>query len=289
MGPRLSRGIVASLWFALAAHAAHLVYQKAIPANTVSVDSSSNVYVANNSGVTKLDPTGNVVYATSLAIAGAAVASAVDAAGNLILVGSTNSDTVPTTAGVFQPQRSPGVCIAGDKSAQQYPCPDAFVVKIDAGGKLAWASYLGGLSIDQANAVAVDSSGNVYVTGYTQSSDFPSMNGFQPKFGGYADAFVTKIRADGTAILYSSFLGGVGHDVAHAIAIDSAGNAYVAGEAQGVVPAIAGAGFGGACGASAASGFLAKVSPAGDRLVFSGCFTPNDFSSRDGGRARPAR
>ncbi len=116
----------------LAAHAAHLVYQKAIPANTVSVDSSSNVYIANNSGVTKLDPTGNVVYTTPLAIAGAAIASAVDSAGDLILVGSTNSDTVPTTAGVFQPQRSPGVCIAGDKSAQQYPCPDAFIVKLDA-------------------------------------------------------------------------------------------------------------------------------------------------------------
>ncbi len=256
-----------------------MVYQKPIPANTVAVDSSSNVYIANNSGVTKLDPAGNVVYTTPLAIAGAAAASAVDAAGNLILVGSTNTDTVPTTAGVFQPQRSPGVCIAGDKSAQQYPCPDAFVVKIDAGGKLAWASYLGGLSMDQANGVAVDSSGNVYVTGYTQSGDFPSVNGFQPKFGGYADAFVTKIRADGTAVLYSSFLGGSGHDVAHAIAVDSAGNAYLAGDAQGVVPAIAGAGFGGACGANSASGFLAKVSPAGDRLVFASCFTPNDFSS----------
>ncbi len=279
MGPQLSRGMASSLWFVLAAHPAHLVYQKAIPANTVSVDSSSNVYIANNSGVTKLDPTGNVVYTTPLAIAGAAIASAVDSAGDLILVGSTNSDTVPTTAGVFQPQRSPGVCIAGDKSAQQYPCPDAFIVKLDAAGKLAWASYLGGLNIDQASAVAVDPSGNVYVTGLTQSADFPSVNGFQPKFGGYADAFVTKIRADGTAILYSSFLGGSGYDVAHAIAVDSAGYAYVAGQAQGVVPPIAGTGFGGACGANSVSGFLAKVSPAGDRLVFSGCFTPNDLSS----------
>src|ERR1700694_2159911 len=109
----------------------------------------------------KLDPAGNVVYSTRLSLPGDFWGPAVDPAGEAFLVGITNLDTLPTTPGVFQPKRNPGVCITGDKQAQPYPCPDAFVVKIDPAGRLAWASYLGGANTDQANAVAVDRVGNV--------------------------------------------------------------------------------------------------------------------------------
>src|SRR5580658_2663858 len=202
-------------------HAAHLVYQTNLSANLVVADSAGDAYILGNSQIAKLDPIGNVIYSKAVPALGVQAAIAVDAAGNVFITGNTNADSLPTTPGVFQPNRSPGVCITGDKSAQPYPCPDAFVAKFDPNGNLAWATYLGGLNIDQANGIAVDQEGNVYVTGFTLSSDFPLVNAFQGQFGGYADAFVTKISADGTKVLYSSFLGGAGYDVANAIAVDT--------------------------------------------------------------------
>jgi uncharacterized protein (TIGR03437 family) len=262
---------IASLAFlALSLHAAHLVYQTSISATLVAVDSSGNAYLLGNAGITKLDPAGAVIYQKALPAMGAQAAIAVDAQGNVFVAGNTNSDSLPTSPAVFQPKRSPGVCITGDKAAQPYPCPDAFVAKIDANGNLAWASYLGGLNTDQANGIAVDAAGNIYVTGFTQSNDFPIVSAFQPQFGGYADAFVTKISADGAKILYSSFLGGSGYDVSSAIAVDSNGNAYIAGEVQGALSTLT-SGFGTSCNADSSNAFLIKVSPGGDRMVFGGC------------------
>ncbi len=163
------------------------------------------------------------------------------------------------------------MCVSGNVAALPIPCADAFVAKLDADGNLSWATYLGGSAADQANAVAVDSSGNVYVAGFTQSSDFPSVSAFQPSLGGYADGFVTKISADGTRIVYSSFMGGAGYDVAHAIAVDSGGGAYVAGELEGTGLAVTAGSFGQSCVANATNAFLIKVAPAGDHLVYGGC------------------
>jgi uncharacterized protein (TIGR03437 family) len=250
--------------------AAHVVYQTSISATLVATDSVGDAYLVGSSGIAKLDPSGNVIYSKSLHAMGDQSAIAVDAQGNVFIAGNTNSDSLPTTPGVFQPKRSPGVCITGDQAAQPYPCPDAFIAKIDANGNPAWATYLGGLNIDQANGIAVDQVGNVYVTGFTLSNDFPVVSAFQSQFGGYADAFVTKISADGTKILYSSFLGGSGYDVSSAIAVDTGGNAYVAGEIQGNLSTLTG-GFGTVCSANSTSAFLIKVSPAGDHLVFAGC------------------
>ena len=75
----------------------------------------------------------------------------------------------------------------------------------------------------------MDSSGNAYVTGYTVSTDFPTRNPFQPGSGGNYDAFVTKLNASGSALVYSTYLGGGDYDYAHAIAVDSSGSAYVTG------------------------------------------------------------
>jgi uncharacterized protein (TIGR03437 family) len=270
----MSAGLARIAWLVLVParlYAAHLVYQTNVPANLLAADSAGNAYILNGAGITRLDAAGNIVYSKPLPLPGQQFAMTVDSAGNVFVVGDTNSDSLPTTPTVFQPKRSPGVCITGDRAAQPYPCPDAFVAKIGPGGALVWASYLGGLNIDQANGVAVDAAGSVYVTGFTLSGDFPTAGAFQPQFGGYADAFVTKISADGTKILYSSFLGASGYDVSHAIAVDSAGNAYLAGALAGGEPAFTSAGFGIPCAADSVNAFLAKVSPGGERLIFAGC------------------
>jgi uncharacterized protein (TIGR03437 family) len=113
---------------------------------------------------------------------------------------------------------------------------DAFVAKFDPDGALLYSTYLGGeLSPgasrdDEAGySIAVDSLQNVYVTGFTSSSSFPTVNAFQNTFGGVEDAFLTKINAAGTALVYSTFLGGDRTEEASAIAVDAFGNAYVTG------------------------------------------------------------
>ena len=93
-----------------------------------------------------------------------------------------------------------------------------------------YSTYLGGSSGDDSGSgIAVDSSGNAYVTGSTSSTDFPTVSPFQGTLRGTSDAFVTKLNAAGTAVLYSTYLGGSGSDIAHGIAVDSSGNAYVTG------------------------------------------------------------
>jgi photosystem II stability/assembly factor-like uncharacterized protein len=94
---------------------------------------------------------------------------------------------------------------------------------------LDYSTYLGGSDDDAGNAVAVDGDGNAYVSGYTYSMDFPTANAFQPFSTGTGDAFVTKLNAAGTALIYSTYLGGSTDDLGYGIAIDASGNAYVTG------------------------------------------------------------
>jgi hypothetical protein len=108
---------------------------------------------------------------------------------------------------------------------------DAFVSKLNAAGSaLLHSTYLGGSEIDEAYGLAVDASGNVYITGLTYSSNFATTAGaFQTTFGGYLDAFVSKLNAPGSALAYSSYLGGSGPDYGSGIALDASGSAYVVG------------------------------------------------------------
>jgi hypothetical protein len=171
--------------------------------------------------VAKLNASGSaLVYSTYLGGSGGDGGSgiAVDSAGNVYVTGGTSSTDFPVTPGAFQ------TTYGGNG--------DAFVSKINAtGSALVYSTYLGGSGIygDSGSSIAVDSSGNAYVIGVTSSTDFPTMNPFQPAFGGSLEAFVTKINPTGSALVYSTYLGGSGEDAGNGIAVDSAGNAYVTG------------------------------------------------------------
>ncbi len=140
---------------------------------------------------------------------------------------------------------------------------------------LSYSTYLGGTSDDYGNALAVDSSGNVYLTGYTRSVDFPVVGAYQGQCGGgcaggTTDAFVTKINSSGTALIYSTYLGGSGDDYGNGIALDSSGNAYIVGQTYSEdFPST-----GGICGPGCLTGyvFVTKLNSTGSALTYSNLY-----------------
>jgi hypothetical protein len=151
---------------------------------------------------------------------------AVDAAGNAYVTGNTVSTDFPTTAGSVQP-----AMVAGT---------EAFVAKLNAAGTaLIYSTYLGGNLDDAGRGIALDSAGNVVITGFTTSFDFPVTAGAaQPTFGGLTDAFVSKLNATGSVLLYSTYLGGAGVDIGLGVAVDGSGSAYVTGGTRPLLPTI---------------------------------------------------
>ena len=155
-------------------------------------------------------------------------AIAVDVAGNAYITGRTYSGasvtpSFPATGGVFQTQ-----------STANASAPDAFFMKLNPAGQgstdLVYASYLGGDLWDEGRGIALDGSGNLYITGFTLSNDFPTTaQAIQSSLSGGQDAFVAKVSADGSGLLYSSLLGGSSVEEGNAIAVDGAGNAFVTG------------------------------------------------------------
>lgn len=152
---------------------------------------------------------------------------AVDPSGNVYAVGYTNSPNFPVTTGAYD--RSCGLdsaCNAGFR--------DGFIARISpaatGAASLLAATYLGGSGTDVARAVALDPAGSVYVTGSTGAFDFPTTAGVQTApGGGPEDGFVSKLNAQLSTLVYSTYIGGGGEDVSHGIAVDTAGSAYVAG------------------------------------------------------------
>ena len=178
--------------------------------------------------VSKLNPAGNgLVYSTYLGGSGGMVGSmeagtgiALDATGAAYVTGVTSSTNFPVTAGALQVTNMGG---GGD----------AFVAKLNpAGSALVYSTYLGGSSVDYASGIAVDFLGDAYITGYTASYDFLSLRALQPGNAGPYDAFLTKLNPAGSGLVFSTYLGGTASDAANAVAVDSLGNAYVAGLTQ---------------------------------------------------------
>jgi Bacterial Ig-like domain (group 3)/Beta-propeller repeat/Transmembrane protein 131-like N-terminal len=235
--------------------------------------------------VTKFNPTGSaLVYSTYLGGSGSAngggdiaAGIAVDGSGNAYVTGTTYSTDFPTTAGAFQT-----VCGGGSGRCGGYLAGggDGFVTKLNStGSALAYSSYLGGSSYEYGEGIAVDSSGDAYVTGFTSSTDFPITPGaFQTTNGRGGKGFVTKFNPTGSALIYSTFLGGTGLDYfggdhGYGIAVDSSGNAYVTGLTDSRdFPTTPGAfqsvcdGGGWGCSPNA---FVTKFNPTGSGLVYS--------------------
>jgi hypothetical protein len=214
--------------------------------NAIAVDGSGNAYVTgqisstnypvtpgafqttNGGGlgdvfVTKLNVTGTaLVYSTYIGGSGwdYGRAIAVDGSGNAYVTGGTNSPDYPVTPGAFQTTKG------------AYWVSDVFVTKLNATGTaLIYSTYIGGSSDDVGRGIAVDGSGNAYVTGSTISPDYDVTPGaFQTTYGGSVDVFVTKLNATGTALVYSTYIGGSGGEEGRGIAVDGSGNAYVTGE-----------------------------------------------------------
>jgi hypothetical protein len=251
------------------------------PITTGAYQTSSKANASGYTGfVSKLNSTGTaLVYSTYLGGSGngggtgeSAFGLALDGSGNAYVVGSTDSADFPTTSGAFQTTDT----AAANQSAS------AFVTKLNATGTaLGWSTFLGGSGPDGggdvAYAVAVSSSGNVFVTGSAGSTDFPVTSGaYQTANPAAANsqtaAFVTEFNSTGTAQVYSTYLGGSKNASGAALAVDAAGDAYVAGYAMYTdFPVTTGAyqTSNGAAAISAGNGFVTKLNPSGTALLYS--------------------
>jgi Beta-propeller repeat len=279
----------------------------------IAVDSSRNAYVTGVAGpgfpimgqilnacrgTCGTDPLHDDVFVTKINAAGNALVYSsyvggsdydegrgitVDGSGNAYLVGNTSSNNFP----VMPPGGIPGACLGMCGTSGN---GDAFVTKINAAGNaLVYSSYLGGSRGDGpepfGHAIAVDCSGNAYVTGYTGSSDFPIMGPTVLGIPGAClgtcgtlnngDAFVTKINAAGNALVYSSYLGGSSGDAGTSIAVDGFGDTYVTGYTISsnfpIVNQIADACLG-SCGSGSpffTDVFVTKIDAAGNALLYS--------------------
>jgi uncharacterized protein (TIGR03437 family) len=186
-----------------------------------------------------------------------ATAVASDAQGDVFVAGLTYSPHFPVTAGAYQ-------------TTFGQTC-DAFVAKVGPDGKVIWATYLGGILDDFATGVALDGAGNVLVTGYTRSPDFPLVHPIQSNFTGF-EGFVAKFDPTGSRLLYSTLLSGQGETGGAGIVADSAGNAYVA------MSTLSATGYPGAQTWPDQPGiFVSKLTPQG-RLVYS-YFHPNGVAA----------
>ena len=268
---------------------------------TIAVDASGNAYVGgstrgndfpttpgafqptkptsgvNNATVTELNPSGSaLVYSTYLGGNGganpyseAALHIAVDSAGTAYVVGTTGSTDFPTTSGAVQ------TAFGGGSG-------DAFVTRLNAtGSALLYSTYLGGAGDETGSGLAVDSSGNAYISGTTTSANFPTANALQPANAGGQDLFVAELNPTATGLVYSTYVGGSGNDgtqagTGGALALDSSGNAYVTGFTNSTNFPIANpvqAGFGGGGGEidgnAPGDAFVTKISASGTALVYS--------------------
>ncbi len=215
--------------------------------------------------VSKLDPTGSfLVYSTYIGGSGNDFLNgiALDASGNAYLAGQTMSTDFPTTAGAFRTACGDSSCTKGD----------AFAAELSAdGSSLVYSTYFGGNGIDQANNIALDAANNAYITGFTQSTTFPVTPGvFQKTCVCTAKpvAFIAELNSTGSALVYATYLGGNNGDVAYAIVLDSANNAYVTGYTRSKNFPVTASAFQQTSSADTAA-FVTKMNSTGTALVYS--------------------
>ncbi len=201
-------------------------------------------HVCASAFVAKLNPGASaMVYSSYLGGTGdtAAIGVAVDSSKNAYLTGTTNAADFPATLGVVQHSLATATCSLAGKSIT---CPDAFVAKVNSNGLLSYATFLGGNSLDLGFGIAVDSAGNAYVAGITNSTNFPTASPVQSALASAPcpirisgvmynptcpDAFLTELDPSGATLVYSTYLGGNNVDFATAVALDASNNVYVAG------------------------------------------------------------
>ncbi|MBI3958663.1 MAG: SBBP repeat-containing protein [Chloroflexi bacterium] len=233
---------------------------------------------ASDTFIAKLDPQGaGLLYSTLLGGSGAdgCRGLALDVTGSVYVTGITGSSDFPITPGAFSGNRNDA---------------DIFVAKLNpSGNNLDYATYVGGYGMDQGESIAVDGSGMAYVLGVTRSFDFPTTPGsFDPEYNGSVDYVIFKLNGNGSALMYSAFLGGSESDgwldprldprYYSAIAVDSAGRAYATGHTSSPdFPATPGAldttcGTDGDCNFNGSysyrDAFVVKVTPDGSALEY---------------------
>jgi hypothetical protein len=251
----------------------------------VAVDSAGQAYVAGNTNapnfpttpgafkpfgdsvqdafVAKLSPSGSsLVYSTCLGGSGydEAFGIAIDWAGRAHVAGSTKSSNFPATPGTFDTSYS----------ASSGNPEDAFVTKFDTtGSAVHYSTYLGGSGRDIATGIALDGAGNAYLTGTTTSTNFPTTPGAFDRVLSNYDVFVTKFTAAGSAVYYSTYLGGSASDLGYSIAVDGSGYAYVTGYTTStnfpVTPSAFDLGYSG----GSFDAFVTKLSTAGTGIIYS--------------------
>lgn len=246
----------------------------------IAVDADGNAYVTGDTNLggglawaRKLNPTGTAfLYSTFIAGADLSFGHlprrtqsfgiALDGAGNAYVAGSTTSPDFPTTPGAFQ-QSGPGSLGSTQLGA--------FVMKLGPTGTPVYSTLLAGNVQDEAFGIAVDLAGHAYVTGYTFSTNFPTTPGaFQTTKKPSTDVFVTKLKPDGSGLVYSTLLGGVGSDFARGIAVDGTGNAHITGFTSSVdLPLTPDAFQPVQPGVSSVDAFLTKFNASGSALIYS--------------------
>lgn len=265
-------------------------------ATGIAIDSSGNAYIAGDTSSTNFPTTSNAfqstyggngdAFFTKLGATGSTLlyssylggsgqdfgqAIAVDSSGNAYLTGSTQSSDFPT-ASPLQIGNDNCTTINTTISSVQICSSDVFVAKINPSGSglasLVYSTYLGGSSADFGQAIAVDGSGNAYVAGYTYSKDFPTQNALYSGNAGGVDAFLTEVNAAGSALIFSTYLGGNGQDRAFGLALDAVGALYLTGDTQSNdFPTTANAFQPGNAGQGDA--FVCKFTPGASQLLYS--------------------
>jgi len=141
----------------------------------------------------------------------------VDAAGNAYFSGVTFSSNFPTTGGAFDTTYAGGTC---GTPPDTFPCPDAFVIKVNARGNAPiYSTFLGGTGDDFGDGIVVDPLGNAYIVGGTDSTDFPTVNPLQAANAGDFDVFLAKLDPAGSALVFSTYLGGSSWDKPSGLAL----------------------------------------------------------------------